>query len=148
MDRTCLDALAALLELLPPGFQVAIAARTAPDLPFGRLRANRQLLEIGRDQLAFDADETRTLAARTGYRLNRDQAEALAERTEGWAAAIYLAALARGRHAARVTEADDVSGREGYIAEYLRSELRPILDDGRHAPHADIDPRRGGAEAG
>jgi LuxR family transcriptional regulator, maltose regulon positive regulatory protein len=129
VDRTCLDALAALLELLPPGFQVAIAARTAPDLPFGRLRANRQLLEIGRDQLAFDADETRTLAARTGCRLNREQAEALAERTEGWAAAIYLAALARGRLGPRVTQADDVSGREGYIADYLRSELRPISED-------------------
>jgi LuxR family maltose regulon positive regulatory protein len=129
VDRTCLDALAALLELLPPGFQVAIAARTAPDLPFGRLRANRQLLEIGRDQLAFDADETRTLVARTGYRLSRDQAEALAERTEGWAAAIYLAALARGRPGPRVTEASDVSGREGYIADYLRSELRPMRED-------------------
>ena len=129
VDRTCLDALAALLELLPPGFQIAIAARTAPDLPFGRLRANRQLLEIGRDQLAFDADETQALAARTGYPLGWDQAEALAERTEGWAAAIYLAALARGRREIRVAETGEVSGRESYIAEYLRSELRPIRED-------------------
>jgi LuxR family maltose regulon positive regulatory protein len=129
VDRTCLDALAALLELLPPGFQVAIAARTTPDLSFGRLRANRQLLEIGRDQLAFDAEETRTLAARTGYRLTKDQAGALAERTEGWPAAIYLAALARGRHAPSGAETGDVSGRDGYIADYLRSELRPIHDD-------------------
>ncbi len=100
-----------------------------PDLPFGRLRANRQLLEIGRDELAFDAEETRALAASTGYPLDRDQAEALAERTEGWAAAIYLASLARGRPEARVVERGDVSGRESYIADYLRSELRPILDD-------------------
>ncbi len=129
VDRMCLDALAALIELLPPGFQVALAARTVPDLPFGRLRANRQLLEIGRDELAFDAEETRALAARTGYPLDRDQAEALAERTEGWAAAIYLASLARGRPEAPVVERGDVSGRESYIADYLRSELRPILDD-------------------
>jgi LuxR family maltose regulon positive regulatory protein len=130
VDRTCLDALAMLLELLPPGFQVALAARTIPDLPFGRLRANRQLLEIGRDELAFDAEETEVLAARTGYRLDQRQAEALAERTEGWAAAIYLAALARGRLEVRTTETSDVSGRERYLADYLRSELRPILDDG------------------
>jgi LuxR family transcriptional regulator, maltose regulon positive regulatory protein len=129
VDRTCLDALAALLELLPPGFQVAVAARTAPDLSFGRLRTNRQLLEIGRDQLAFDAEETGALAARTGYPLSSDQAEALAERTEGWAAAIYLAALARGRREIRLAEMGDVSGRESFIADYLRSELRPILDD-------------------
>jgi LuxR family maltose regulon positive regulatory protein len=118
-----------LIELLPPGFQVALAARTVPDLPFGRLRAKRQLLEIGRDELAFDAEETRALAANTGYPLDRDQAEALAQRTEGWAAAIYLASLARGRTEARVVERGDVSGRESYIADYLRSELRPILDD-------------------
>ena len=129
VDRTCLDALSALLELLPPGFQVAMAARMSGDLPFGRLRVNRQLLEIGRDELAFDAEETEVLAARTGYRLDRRQAEALAERTEGWAAAIYLAALARGRLEVRTAETSDVSGRERYIADYLRSELRPILDD-------------------
>jgi LuxR family maltose regulon positive regulatory protein len=128
-DRTCLDALAALLELLPPGFQVAMAARTSPDLPFARLRANRQLLEIGRDQLAFEAEETRTLAARAGFPLSREQARTLAERTEGWAAAIYLASRARARRELHVAETGGVSGREGYIADYLRSELGPIIDD-------------------
>lgn len=129
VDRTCLDALAALLELLPPGLQVAMAARTTPDLPLGRLRANRRLLEIGRDELAFDADETATLSARSGSRLSREQARALAERTEGWAAAIYLAALARGRGEIRAGDTGNVSGRESYIEDYLRSELRPLLDD-------------------
>jgi LuxR family transcriptional regulator, maltose regulon positive regulatory protein len=129
VDRTCLDALAALLELLPPGFQVAMAARTTPDLPLGRLRANRQLLEIGREQLAFEAEETATLAARAGFPLSGDQAHALAERTEGWAAAIYLAVLARRRHEIRGSETGHVSGRESYIADYLRSELQPLLDD-------------------
>ena len=129
VDRTCLDALGALLDLLPPGFQVAMAARTAPDLPFGRLRARRQLLEIGRDQLAFDADEAGALAAGAGHPLGRDEARTLADRTEGWAAAIYLAALARGRDGTRAAEASGVSGREGYIADYLDAELRPALDD-------------------
>jgi len=106
-----------------------MAARTTPDLPFGRLRANRRLLEIGRDELAFDADETATLSARSGSRLSREQARALAERTEGWAAAIYLAALARGRGEIRAGDTGNVSGRENYIEDYLRSELRPLLDD-------------------
>jgi LuxR family transcriptional regulator, maltose regulon positive regulatory protein len=128
VDRTCLDALGALLDLLPPGFQVAMASRTAPDLPFGRLRARRQLLEIGRDQLAFDADEAGALAAGEGHPLGPDEARTLADRTEGWAAAIYLSALARGRDGSRAAEAG-VSGREGYIADYLDAELRPVLDD-------------------
>lgn len=129
VDRTCLDALTALLELLPAGFQIAIAARTSPELPFGRLRADRQLLEIGRDELAFDAVETQTLAASAGHELSLDQARTLADRTEGWAAAIYLAALARGRREVQPAYPEDVSGNERYIADYLRSELEPTLDD-------------------
>jgi LuxR family maltose regulon positive regulatory protein len=128
-DRTCLDALGALLELLPPGFQVAMAARTTPDLPLGRLRAHRRLLEIGRDQLAFDGSETEVLAARAGCPLSQGQADALATRSEGWAAAIYLTALARAGSDARAVEIDDVSGPVRYIADYLRSELRPVHDD-------------------
>ncbi len=128
-DRTCLDVLAALLELLPPGFQVAMAARTSPELPLARLRANRHLLEIGRADLAFDAGETKTLAAHAGHRLGDDQAQALAERTEGWAAAIYLAALARGRGGRGGAVAVEASGREGFIADYLRSELQSTVDD-------------------
>ncbi|MFO7533560.1 MAG: hypothetical protein R6W93_13955, partial [Candidatus Limnocylindrales bacterium] len=117
VDQTCLDALAALLELLPPGFQVAMAARTTPLLPLGRLRVDRRLLEIGRDQLAFDVEEAEILAARAGYRLSREQAETLVERTEGWAAAIYLASLARSRGGSAGAEPADVSGRESYIAD-------------------------------
>ena len=128
-DRTCLDALGALLEHLPRGFQVVLASRTMPDLPFGRLRANRGLLEIGRAQLAFNAEEAQALAAGVGYRILPEQAQALADRTEGWAAAIFLATLGQIRDAAAPVGAIEVSGRDGYIAEYLRSELRPVLDD-------------------
>ena len=53
-DRTCLDALASLLDHLPPGFRVAIAGRSEPDLPLARLRAQRDLLEIGPNLLALD----------------------------------------------------------------------------------------------
>ena len=49
-----LDALATLLDHLPPGFRVAIAGRTEPDLPLARLRAQRDLLEIGPALLALD----------------------------------------------------------------------------------------------
>jgi len=128
-DRTCLDALASLLGHLPPGFRVVMASRTTPDLPVARLRANRALLEIRKDDLAFDVPEAEALAAAAGLRLSRDQARVLVERTEGWAAAIYLAALAHKRDATHPVGAEEVSGRDGYVAEYLRSELRPMLDD-------------------
>jgi LuxR family transcriptional regulator, maltose regulon positive regulatory protein len=129
VDRTCLDALEALLAHLPPGFQMALAARTRPDLPFGRFRADRSLLEIDRNQLAFDAAETEALTLAAGHPLSPEEARSLAARTEGWAAAIYLATLARERGGRIAAGIDDVSGRDGYIAEYLRSELRPHLDE-------------------
>ncbi|HEX5828483.1 MAG TPA: AAA family ATPase, partial [Candidatus Limnocylindrales bacterium] len=129
VDRACLDALTALLELLPPGFQVAMAARTPPDLPLGRLRAKRQLLEIGPDQLAFRGDEARALAAGSGFALTGPEADVLADRTEGWAAAIYLTALAHGRRELPAAVASEVTGRDRYIADYLRTELDPQLDD-------------------
>ena len=129
VDPACLDALTALLEHLPEEFQVAVAGRTSPDLPVGRFRAHRDLLEIGRDELAFDAEETEALSAEAGYLMTREQARRLAATTEGWAAAIYLASLTRDQSHAVAVGSGDVSGRDGYIAEYLRSELRPVLDD-------------------
>jgi LuxR family transcriptional regulator, maltose regulon positive regulatory protein len=129
VGRSCLDALGALIEHLPAGFQVVLASRTSPDLPFARLRANRRLFEIGRQQLAFDAEETQALAAGVGQLLSREEAQALADRTEGWAAAIYLAALGRQGAQAGSVGMGEASGRDGYIAEYLRSELGPVLDD-------------------
>ena len=126
-DRTCLDALTALLDHLPPGFQVAIAGRALPDLPIGRLRAERDLLEIMWHDLALDAEETGALSTAAGHELDPDEARALAERTEGWAAGIYLAALARRGSGHPAGAMGGVSGHDGYIADYLRSVLLPYL---------------------
>lgn len=127
VDRTCLDALTMLLDHLPPGLQVAIAARSVPDLPFGRYRAERDLLEIGRDELALDLVETEALTSAAGHSLDSSQIRALAERTEGWAAGIYLATLARKRSGQPASASDGMASQAGYIADYLRSELLPDL---------------------
>ena len=129
VDRTCLDALTALLEHLPPGFQVAFAGRTTPDLPLARLRARQGLLEVGRGDLAFGVDETARVVAAAGQGLSPDQARHLADRTEGWPAAIYLAALAGRAGGAMDGATGAASSRDGYIADYLRSELNPTLAD-------------------
>ncbi len=127
VDRTCLDALATLIDHLPVGFQVAVAGRTTPALPFGRFRAGRDLLEIGRDELALDLAETDALTIAADHPLKPDQVRALAERTEGWAAGIYLATLA-GKRSVRSASAREGSwGRGDYIADYLRSEFLPGL---------------------
>ena len=129
LDRTCLDALAALLDHLPAGVQVVIAARMQPDLPFGRLRAHRGLLEIDRATLAFTEAETAELVAATGRRPSQPEIQRLTERTEGWAAAIYLATLVRDQDDPIAQAVGDVTGHDRYIAEYLRSEIQSSLGD-------------------
>ncbi len=132
VDRTCLEALAELLDHLPPGLRVALAARTEPGLPFGRFRAYGNLLEIGTSLLALDEPETDALTAAIGHKLTIDEVRELADRTEGWAAGVYLAALARHHGGEGDAPMGGLSGRERYIAEYFRSELLPTLegDDG------------------
>ena len=129
VDRTSLDALVALLDHLPPGFRVAIAGRNEPDLPFARLRAQRDLLEIGPGLLALDEDETRALAEGLGRPLGPDDARSLAARTEGWAAGIYLACLSRDRGDPDSGPIRGVSGADRFIAGYLRSEIGGHLGD-------------------
>jgi LuxR family maltose regulon positive regulatory protein len=131
VDRTALDAVAELIALLPPGVRIAIAGRFEPDLPLGRLRAQRDLLELDRTDLALDASETEALAAAAGLRADRRTAESVTKRAEGWAAGIYLALLADGRRRARPATGEPVriSGGDGYIADYIASEVRDDLAD-------------------
>jgi LuxR family maltose regulon positive regulatory protein len=124
-DRTCLDAMAALLDYLPAGLQVVLAARTEPDLPIGRLRADRKVLEIGPTDLALDDAEAEALAVAVGRPLSPDEVRDLNARTEGWAAAVYLAVRPRRDGPAPL----HVSGGDDTIADYLRSVVRPDLDE-------------------
>ena len=130
VDRTCLDALALLLDYLPPSVQLVVAGRWDPGLPLARLRAERTLLEIDREGLAFDAEEAQALATRAGSPLSREESRTLAARTEGWAAAIYLSALTAGRVRMGAHSTTTAAGGGGYLAEYLRVALRSDLDDG------------------
>ena len=129
VDRTCLDALVALIDHLPDGFQIALAGRAEPDLNLARLRARRDLLEIGASELALDVDETGRLTAAAGRSLTPDQVSVLRERTEGWATGIYLATLAGTGSADPGRATVMVSGQDPAIADYLRSELLSSLGD-------------------
>jgi len=127
VDRTSLDALTALLDHLPPAFQVAMAARSAPDLPLGRFRAGRDLLEITQRDLALDLAETEALASAAGRPVGREEARVILERTEGWAAGIYLATIALDGPDRPATAGTSFPTRDDYIDDYLRSEILPTL---------------------
>jgi LuxR family maltose regulon positive regulatory protein len=105
------------------GSQLVLIARGDPGVPLGRLRAGGDLVEIGTELLALDAKETRDVAASGGLELSEGAAEALRERTEGWPAAVVLAALSlRGREDAG-ERAAALSGDQSQIADYLVEEV-------------------------
>jgi LuxR family maltose regulon positive regulatory protein len=88
------DALAWFIDHVPSTFQLVVATRSEPGLPLGALRAHGVLLELRAAELGFDVTEAEALLnGLLGLGLERAQVEALVERTEGWPAGIYLAAL-------------------------------------------------------
>jgi len=114
-------ALAAVERLLGQaayGTSVALAARRPPALPLPRLRAEGRLLEIGTGELTLKGREAETLLRRAGVLLPRHEAAALAERLEGWPAALFLAALSLHSGA----QASTVSGDDRFLADYLETE--------------------------
>jgi LuxR family maltose regulon positive regulatory protein len=118
----------ASFDLLGGGATIALASRSEPDLPTGRLRANRLLSEIRVPQLAMSADEADALLARAGVELDAEEVEALIDRTEGWPAALYLAALSLQENPDGLA---DFGGGHHLVSEYLRDEVLAAFPRGK-----------------
>ena len=124
-----LAVLATLADHISAGSQLMLVTRGEPRLPLGRLRASGELVEIGPKDLALDVEETRAVAAGSGLELTAEAAAALRERTEGWAAAVVLAALSlRGRDDA-AQRAASLSGEQQDIADFLLEEVLGSLPE-------------------
>ena len=116
--------MAYLLEHLPPSMHLVIATRADPALPLARMRARGELVEIRVADLRFSPDEAAAyLNDVMKLSLTAPDIAALEDRTEGWIAALQLAALSmQGR--------DDVAafiaafaGDDRYIVDYLVDEV-------------------------
>ncbi len=93
-EPDCHDQLAFLLLHLPPTIQLVLLTRAEPPLPLGRARAAGELAEIGAHELRFAPGHAAELvAAVAGLELSPADLAELVDRTEGWPAGIYLAAL-------------------------------------------------------
>lgn len=113
----------ALVEFMPTGSQVALASRTEPSLPLGRLRAERQLLELGQRDLAMTRAESGELMTRIGLDLTNEQIDSLFERTEGWPAALYLAGLTLLDQTDIGAAVASFAGDDRVVVDYLRDEF-------------------------
>ena len=83
-----------LVESIPAGSQVVLISRTEPELPLGRMRADRRVRTVTIGQLALNRAETGTLFEASGVTLPEHVVDDLWQRTEGWPVAVYLATLA------------------------------------------------------
>ena len=103
--------------------QLVLASRSDPPLRLHRLRMAGELCELRDRDLYFSLAESRDLLANFGVEVGADELALLHERSEGWAAALQMAALSlRGtRDPARAARALDVRSHE--IAEYFISEV-------------------------
>ncbi|MGH8939582.1 MAG: AAA family ATPase, partial [Actinomycetes bacterium] len=118
------EGMAFLLDHVPPRLHLVIAGRADPALPLARLRARGELVEVRAADLRFTPEEAVAyLNGVMGLQLTAADVAALEGRTEGWIAALQLAALSmQGRD--DVT--DFIAGFAGdarYVVDYLVEEV-------------------------
>ncbi|MGB6580473.1 MAG: hypothetical protein WBF34_21420, partial [Streptosporangiaceae bacterium] len=98
LSGAALDSMAWFIEQAPSGLQLVLSTRVEPTLPLALLRARGELIELRLGDLRFTPGETEEfLNGRLGLGLERQDVEALVDRTEGWPAGLYLAALSLSR---------------------------------------------------
>ena len=122
-NRSCLDVLAALVEYVPDGSQIAVASREEPALPLARWRAHGLVHEIGWPELRLDEREAGLLLGAAGVELGESELSELTERTEGWPAGLYLAALSLQAGSTSSASAAGFAGDDRFVSDYFRLEL-------------------------
>ena len=116
--------MAFLVEHLPPQVHLVIATRIDPALPLARLRARGELVEIRAADLRFATDEAAAyLNEVMGLALAATDVAALEERTEGWIAALQLAALSMEGRADVAGFIAGFAGDDRYVVDYLAEEV-------------------------
>ncbi len=135
LSGAALDTMAWFIGHAPSSLQLVLSARTEPALPLASLRAHAELVELRLGDLRFtpgEADEF--LTGCLGLGLGRQDVEALVDRTEGWPAGLYLAALSLSREPDRhdfVTRFGASPNR--HVTDFLEAEVLAAHDPSMQA---------------
>jgi LuxR family transcriptional regulator, maltose regulon positive regulatory protein len=121
-NRECQAAVAALAEQVPAGSQLVLAGRARPPLRYAQLRAEDRITEIGPGDLVLSAAEAASLLREAGVTLGEDEAAQLHRHTEGWPAALYLAALHLRAGGSLPRAAVTFGGANRLVSDYLEAE--------------------------
>ncbi len=131
VDRTEIhEGLTYLLDHLPARAHLVITSRADPSLPLARLRARGELTELRAADLRFTPDEAAEyLNGAMALELTAADLATLEARTEGWIAALQLAALSmQGREDVAAFIAG-FAGDDRFIVDYLVGEVLQRLPD-------------------
>ena len=122
-------AIAVLVDNVPEGSRIAIAARRQPPLRLARLRAQGRVLEFGPRDLSLDREQSAELLRGAGVELSEADVTGLHEKTEGWPVGLYLAALAL-RSGGSVSKAVAAFGGDDlFVSDYLHFEVLSRLPE-------------------
>ncbi len=119
-ERDCHDQVAFLLAHLPPTAGVVIITRADPPLELARMRAAGEMAEIRARELRFDRAQAATLVRNVAaLELGDHDVADLVERTEGWPAGLYLAALSLRGNSSPSAFVRQFTGNNRFIVDFL-----------------------------
>ena len=123
-EQACLEQTASFLVHLPATVQLVVTTRATPALPLARLRAAGGLVEIGMRELRFaPPDAAAFLRQVGGTELGQPDLDQIVQRTEGWPAGLYLAALSLRGHSSPADFVRDFTGDNRFIVDFLAEEV-------------------------
>jgi LuxR family transcriptional regulator, maltose regulon positive regulatory protein len=111
------------LRNLPDRLNLIIGSRRDPAIPLHRLRLEGRLREVRGKDLAFGRDEVDQVLQGHGVHLDDPDLTILCRRTEGWPAAVRLAALALAEEPDPGRFVAEFAGDDTAVAGYLVAEI-------------------------
>ena len=132
-NSECRAALSVLADHVPSGSRLVLAGRAEPPLRTARLRAEGKLLEIGAGDLSLTVAEAASLLRAAEVVLGDDDVAELHQRTEGWPAGLYLAALSLREGGSLPGTAASFGGDDQFVSEYVESEFLTRISSSQRA---------------
>ncbi len=122
-----LNALTRLLRNARPQLSLVVGSRSDPMLPLHRYRLAGELTEIRAGELAFSVEEAGQLMEQHGIALPADSLGFLTGRTDGWVAALRLAAISMATHSDPALFVKHIAAEDSAVAGYLVEEVLSTL---------------------
>ncbi|KZZ22246.1 hypothetical protein A3752_06995, partial [Oleiphilus sp. HI0081] len=126
-SKECLNQFAYFVDFLPPSVQIIITCRFEPSLPISRWSVKNWVDQIQSSDLAFSIEESKAfLLDYMNLSLSDAQVDSLFASSEGWIAALQLAALSAvstPKADQSLISVDRLLSDDRHLSEYIVSEI-------------------------